>query len=734
MEMNLSTPNPSPAFATAIHRYFQISLYLLLFSGFGMLALTGKLDAFSLLIVTIALCGRGYFLWKARDFIVSEQWTNYLTLLYVVFYLVDYLLISRTFIASTIHLVLFSVAIKMFAIHRERDYIYLAVLAFLMVLASAVLTVDTSFFAGLCIFILLAVSTFASLEIRLSYNRAVISGDTPKVPLSFGPSLFRTAMAIVLAIVCAAFGIFFLLPRVTGKYLIASYGQKNLLVSGFSDSIQLGEIGRIQQTDDVILHARFSIVPSSIKIPDDIKWRGISLAIFDGKRWSNPPKTSSFAPSTDLGFALPGLRDRHWQDSYPPRPGTAASQFLYFEVNLEPVGTNIYFLPENPLSLRASVRAIEIDNAASVFDLDNSRPISNYGGVSRLSNRGEVRNTPDSRTYAPDIEIHYMQLPKTDPRIHRLALQITANAKTSYEQAEAIELYLRTNYGYTLQLPSEPEADPLAHFLFVRREGHCEYFASAMAVMLRTLGIPARVVNGFRNGEYNNLTGSYIIRGKNAHSWVEVYFSGYGWASFDPTPATAQDSTTTWSRMSLYADAAREFWREWVINYDFSHQFQLSNRVGGGSRSLFERVRVWGATKYAAMLTSIRSVQHKFRRSPGPWLTRGIAAITILLVLANLPRIFVAIRRNQIARTPGRAPASAASIWYDRLTSRLAQRGWQRANSQTAEEYANSITDTSVREGVLKFALQYERARFGQSVEAAAELPAMYAALLNRDA
>ena len=110
-------------------------------------------------------------------------------------------------------------------------------------------------------------------------------------------------------------------------------------------------------------------------------------------------------------------------------------------------------------------------------------------------------------------------------------------------RAKDIERYLQSNYGYTLQLPGLQESDPLANFLFERKKGHCEYFATSMAMMLRTLGIPARIVNGFRGGEYNDLSNSYIVREKDAHSWVEAYFPEYGWASFDPTPAGNAESS-----------------------------------------------------------------------------------------------------------------------------------------------------------------------------------------------
>ena len=103
-----------------------------------------------------------------------------------------------------------------------------------------------------------------------------------------------------------------------------------------------------------------------------------------------------------------------------------------------------------------------------------------------------------------------------------MAAQIADSAENNYDRAAALERYLRTHYGYTLQLPQSEAADPLANFLFERKRGHCEYFASSMAVMLRTLGIPSRVVNGFHGAEFNDVTGNYVVRAKDAHAWVEA--------------------------------------------------------------------------------------------------------------------------------------------------------------------------------------------------------------------
>src|ERR1019366_5904852 len=98
------------------------------------------------------------------------------------------------------------------------------------------------------------------------------------------------------------------------------------------------------------------------------------------------------------------------------------------------------------------------------------------------------------------------------------------------------ESYLRKNFSYTLELPKTDMRDPIANFLFRRKKGHCEYFASAMAVMLRTIGIPSRVTTGFAGGVYNPISGWYVVRASDAHSWVEAYLPRLGWTTFDPTP------------------------------------------------------------------------------------------------------------------------------------------------------------------------------------------------------
>ena len=172
-----------------------------------------------------------------------------------------------------------------------------------------------------------------------------------------------------------------------------------------------------------------------------------------------------------------------------------------------------------------------------------------------------------------------LSLPHIDPRIPQLARTMTAGATTEAEEARAIESHLRHDYGYTLQLLSKPVPDPLAYFLFERKKGHCEYFASAMAVMLRTVGIPSRVVTGFQSGTYNSMTGWQVVRASDAHSWVEAWLDGRGWTTFDPTPADPSASLPGLSSLAMLSDAADQFWQDWVVSYDVDRQMALFTQM-----------------------------------------------------------------------------------------------------------------------------------------------------------
>jgi transglutaminase-like putative cysteine protease len=720
-----------PVVPPAIEQYFQVCLLLLLAMGFLTLVVTGKLDPLSSVCMCVALLLRGYLLGRGKTITIPERVTSYLGLIYVLVYILDFFFISDNFVIATVHLLLFGIIVKMFSIHRDRDYAYLTMLAFLEVLSAAILTVDSVFLGALGIFLFIGVVTFMALEMRRSALRGgpvqhlgrPIGLRQRKRRKVFSYALSMMGMALVGSIVLASVGIFFVIPRIaTGGYL-SKLAQQNELVTGFSDSVALGEIGRIQQSSQIVAHVRIGAGQKGA----GVLLRGNTLSEFDGKNWFNPPHDMRNLPNFGGSFDV---------RLTPPSPTTRLAvsrrpQIIKYRVMLEPIGTNILFTIPSPILISGPFRELSEDDAQVVINTDREHPTMLYSGTSDLSQPTLQEFESSSGPYPPEIK-KYLELPDDlDPRIAELAQQITAHARTPIEKAAAVQAYL-SKYTYTLQLPSRYEKDPVAYFLFDRKAGHCEYFASSMAVLLREVGIPARLVTGFRGGEWNDLTGNFIIRAQDAHAWVEVFFAGLGWYSFDPTPAGSAPVVTTWSRMQLYMDAAQEFWREWVVNYDFAHQQKLTNVAVNKGVHLFERVKQWFRHTYAMLVKRARDTHRVLVNSPRAYVTSVVLFIAGLLLLLNVPRVARAIRTQHIARNPGKAPQGAASIWYRKMTNAMARRGHRKLPSQTPEEFVAKISDARLRDGVARFTEHYERARFGNSAEDAVELPKIYEELVQK--
>lgn len=700
-----------------IQRFFEISLYFLLFTGFAILAGTGKLDGLSLIFGVSALLAKGYLLLRRIDVNLPEQWTTYFTLVYLVFFALDYFLISQTFIGSLIHMVLFAAIVKVFSVHRERDYVYLGVLAFGMVLSAAVLTVDSLFFALFCVFVLLAVMTFVSMEMRRSWILGASSApsETRELrDLRLLPGSVLTACALlVVSIVLGTVVLFFLIPRKASAGYLSALSSRTELSTGFSEEVRLGEIGQLQQSSSVMMHVKFA---PDTRIPRDLRWRGVALTTFDGRRWSTPPENNT-PQALNPNWALGLTRSN-------PRLFSGPGQLVHYKVSLEPFGSRVFFVLPEAQSIYGRFQSIRIDSTGSIFSGDNSRAVTDYVVTSEIA-----PPMSDSRLSTNDAGVSgvYLRLPsKLDPRVSELAETITANQVTAFMKASAIERYLSNTYRYTLQLPPIPPRDPVANFLFERKTGHCEYFASSMVVMLRTLGIPSRIVNGFRGGEYNDLTDSFIVRAQNAHSWVEAYFPGYGWYTFDPTPASSSVASSPWNRLHLYGDAMREFWHDWIVNYDTGHQNLLGSTVVQQSRLRFDWVRDGIQSLYESSLRRATAVRTHFEQHEKAWM-RGLSgglALSMLLLIG--PRAFRLLRRARIAQKPNLEPHTAASIWYARALRLLSRRGLRKIPTQTPQEFLKVIGPEPVRETVARFTAHYERARFGDSAEDAEKLPEVY--------
>jgi hypothetical protein len=245
-----------------------------------------------------------------------------------------------------------------------------------------------------------------------------------------------------------------------------------------------------------------------------------------------------------------------------------------------------------------------------------------------------------------------------------------------------------------------------------------------MAVMLRAIGIPSRIVNGFRNGERSDITGSYLIRARDAHSWVEAFIPGRGWVEFDPTPTGDPPPKTFWSRVNLYVDAAREFWGDWVINYDFGHQNVLAELTTTNVRSTL--ASAWRAMdrRYWRLIGTIQSWVQRSTH-PESFAVSGNTSLFVSTVAISLAAVGLWFRRRRRTRT-SLAPENAASVWLQRLLKRMARKGFAKAPAQTATSWASTVHHEPLRAKLQEFVREYEKARFGTSQESAERLPALY--------
>jgi hypothetical protein len=284
-----------------------------------------------------------------------------------------------------------------------------------------------------------------------------------------------------------------------------------------------------------------------------------------------------------------------------------------------------------------------------------------------------------------------------------------------------LESYLQNNFGYTLDL--KPGGDePLAEFLFDYREGHCEYFATAMAVMLRTQGIATRVVNGFQPGEYNETADVYIVKQRNAHSWVEVFFPKENvWVPFDPTPFAGQSlesnaSTGIIGRFNNFIETVETFWIQYFVAFDNQEQRSLFRSVKNGFVSSQAKTSLWMSEKQQQLSEWWREVRgDKGLEASAKAIGYGIgylfAAILCLMLLVWLYRkiiklqiwqkMFIWLKRKNEATIVG---------FYERMQTVLASKGFRREPHQTPLEFAFAL---NMPEAV-RITEKYNRVRFGE--------------------
>ena len=456
------------------------------------------------------------------------------------------------------------------------------------------------------------------------------------IPVSRSFLLGTTALSFVTLGVAAL--VFLTFPRVSQSW--TGRGETMATsIAGFADEVALGSHGgEIVGNPRIVLRVEFpSGTPPNLH---SLYWRGRSYDRFDGMRWSrSDPLPPSQAP--------PNWYDRWGTDQIAQRVyGAPLSTRVLFA--LHPL---VSVEPESPIQ--------------AIFNNAGDHSYWGYGAPNYVAYSVNGRPSPDQLRDAEGSFVpardYYLQLPPLTSEVRALADSLLGDLPTNYDRAKRLEEWFQAEFTYSLQLPPSAREATLEYFLLNRRAGHCEYFSTAMTVLLRTQGIPAREVNGFLGGTWSPFGAYLAVTQNEAHAWVEVWFPTFGWVPFDPTPAGPGDGTALHSWFwpgRFLLDGIQHRWNKWVLDYSFQTQFnlfQLSREMVGGAprgppeettaarRLSAPRPLLWGG----ALLLVLLFLQ---KRSPG---ARSISQATRIFL-----RLRDSSRRAGIPRSALHSPLS----------------------------------------------------------------------------
>jgi transglutaminase-like putative cysteine protease len=606
--------------------------------------------------------------------------------------------LPTTLAAAAVHLLFLAGVAGILFVKSNLVYFLVKVIAFLELLAASVLSANLNFFLFLALFLLFGGATLSSNEIRRSAGRggAVARGGMRR----FSWRLAALTLVAAAGMLAMTAGLFFVLPR-TARAAFQHLVPERYHLPGFSNQVVLGEIGQIKLSRTPVMRAR--IYGRDHEMP--LKWRGAAMTQFDGRRWYNPPDAGQLLKVSQSVLRLADDRQR-WR----------SGERINYEVQIKDVGVDALLFAGTPEFVTIPAPSI-IRTRTDSFRLSyGSTEGLRYGAYSYLEGPFGSDSGPPAPPLAEQDRNELLLLPPLDPRIIRLARQVTAGLETGQQRASAIEAYLKRNYAYSMELPARAPADPLANFLFERRKGHCEYFASAMAVMLRVVWVPSRVVTGFQSGVFNPVTRWHLIRASDAHSWVEAFLPGAGWRTFDPTPPEPAPATPSlFTQFGLYIDAAETFWQEWVLNYNLDRQVVLAYRMEASGR----RLSLWRMDGAAAWARRSRDAAGAWLAAYG-WSLAAALGLALAVVLAGPPLWrWLRLRRRVSRLRRGEATAGDATLLYQRMLRLMRARGFEKSACVTPLEFLATLPPSPL---AAEFTTAYNELRFGEQPAAAGRM------------
>ena len=373
------------------------------------------------------------------------------------------------------------------------------------------------------------------------------------------------------------------------------------------------------------------------------------------------------------------------------RPSDSLSGTIRQDILLETLDTAVLFAAPFAELVSGEFLTLQADAMGGLHLAFPPSSRIRYSVTSQVPQLVADERTASYLAYPDSIRSHYLQVPLGSQQIADLAYRVIQQATTPFERTLAIQQHLLNNYRYSLEADTATLSHPLEEFLFTRKTGYCEHYATAMVVMLRTVGIPARLVTGFLATEWNEYGGYFTVRQRDAHAWVEVYFPHSGWITMDPTPTVSTAvATSHWEALSRLGGSVRLQWDRLFVHFSAKDQLAVVHGVREGSDALRERVSRWVSALSAPIGQTLSRLTHMARTfQPGMLeLVMGVIVVGLAVLLLML--------RDRIGlwattHIPTSHPQLVIVQLYTRMLRTVERHGVSKPPAATASEFARLV-------------------------------------------
>jgi protein-glutamine gamma-glutamyltransferase len=652
---------------------------------------------------------------------------NVLTVIAFAGFWADLLWVSADLLPAGVHFLLILMVIKLFNLDQRRDYLHLYAISLMAILGSAASTTDLWYLPVFLAYLLMGVWTLLLYQLT---KESDAGGSPPSLPEESAiilrgreqitPELFWLANGLAVGALCLTVLIFFTIPRVS-----AGFGQKGsgegLRTSGFSETVDLGMIGPIKRDPGIVMRVE---LPDRTGVQmDRFYLRGMAYDRYDGKSW-----TTRLSHRRALAESPAGTFTVRHVSSRSPRP---LGQIVRQTILLEALDTAVLFAAPYPESISGQFLAIQSDPTGAIY--------LPFPASARLEYTVHSRPTPvapadlqfQPAVYTEVFAQHFLQLPESSERVGALAQEITRSKTSAYEKAQAIEAYLSRNYRYSLDIAPAMQARPLEEFLFERKTGYCEHYATAMVVLLRNVGVPARLVTGFLATEWNEYGNYYLVRQRDAHAWVEVHLPNSGWVTMDPTPAVSETiGDSQWFALSRVIDTLRLRWNRFFVQYNAADQLAVVRGLKEGTTVV--RDRAWSS--FSSLLAPAGDLAGRILSHVAEGNVRLMTGFLSFVVLGVGLVVWLMQRkpwdRRKHANPLIREHAIIAQIYHGVLRQ-IARNGISKPHNATPREFLQLVQQqwAAATESVSTVTELYCRGRFGKAILTQQEIDLAYHSL-----